>query len=299
MILELLKLFFPQTRLIMPPPPKKPTQKKVEEKTQKIAFEDCFSKWNSFTHATNLKGENKGNWTKIRYDVDNFEPLFNTNEVCYQIQFRDQTILPVAHQFFIDLNRASDKGGIVCVGKEKVHVQRSEPHLVWNEKDTRWHFESDLPGNSYTDTKIIYRAPLILEKLRKLTGDDAERFRLLTTILTQTPFNDMFGTVQAHIIRQYDATMMNGGGEAPEDFIQRPRYRAYRLDVDPSQNKCIVTAIIVGKFTGCAVETTPEMIEGFPQNEVGWYRCLTSYDLVTMKAQVEIQYVAYPENWKK
>jgi len=186
----------------------------------------------------------------------------------------------------------------VEVGKKKITVQRSEPHLVWNGKELSWHFSKDLPRDSYTSQKDTYAAPLILEKLRKLAGDDEDRFRLLTLVMTQTPWNDMYDTVLAHINRKFDVTMMNGKGESRENLIESPRYRAYRLNVERAENRCIVTAIIAGNFTGCAVASSLEMVEGFPLNEVGWYRCLISYDLVKMSANAEIQFIAYPENWE-
>lgn len=296
MTFDFFRMLFPRVhpRLIAAPPVarQKSSEQTAKKEVQEVAFESLFSDTTSYRWAQNLKIEHDENWTRIRYDVANITPLFDflNESPFYQVRFRDRTVASVCQLFFLDLVRSKDDG-LVKVDKKKILVHRSEPHLLWNDQELKWHFEKDEPA----DQRAIFKAPLILEKLRKIAGDDPDRLRLMTFVMTQTSWNDMFSTTLAFINRQFNVTMMNGSGEGREDLIDSPRYRAYRIN--SSGDQCTITAIIAGNFTGCALADSLEIVDAFPFNEVGWYRCVSCFNLVTLTSEVELQFVAYPNNW--
>lgn len=275
-------------------PRKKPRIEPVKDIAQSI-----FTPQDSFGAGSNINFGHKKNVTKISYSVSDITPLFYEppRKPRFLFQFPDYIVGIVPEQFVIDFVRAHDVG-YVLIANQSVPVKFSDPYLSVNGQSLSWHDPSDVPLDCCRDTQIFYQAPVVLTKLRELMGNDLDRFTFLTYILTQSPFNDMYKTIAAHIHERYQAIVLNGRGESKDNLLESPRLRSYEINITKKDDKTEykVTATIAGYFSACSVPPGMELIERRKDKEIGWYCCKIEYDLDAKTAQAQHRFILNTEN---
>lgn len=295
MIDHILNWFVPFHVLIDPQPiaigfVKKPV---LNPPQLKAVEESLFTIRDSFGAASKLQIEEKGNHTKIQYDVDDIDPIFaEFNKNVYQLCFPDFMIAEVPHQFMIDFVRTSDIGE----ASDSIPVHISEPFLSLNGEPITWHNPSDTQYGCSFDPRRAYPAPVLAKTLFNAMGNDLERFSFLTGILTQTPFNDMYKTISAQIHERYGTIMINGRSGV-QNMLESPRFKGYQISVTRGETpQYRVTAAMAGYFAACAMPPGTEIVERRPEKEIGWYGCKSVYDLDERTAQVQLEFIINMEN---